>query len=438
MWWKRFQLAFIHVAAALTLLPMTSTLNRVMINELDMLATTVALLTALPYLFSPIQIAIGSYADRHPIFGLRRSPYIVFGLAMCITGAILAPGAAFAMAEQPGISLLYAVAAFGLWGMGFNFATVAYFALSSELFEERERSATMALMFGLMVASMIVMSIVIGAIVDPFTPEALQRAFYITALIAAVLTLAGVLGLEPRYDAASSRTETRHSLSDQFGVLVSSREARIFFPYLILMLAAILGQDVLLEPFAGSAFDMPVSQTTRITSIWGGAMFVTLAGATWLERRIGRRKVASLGAWLALAGFGLMIVSALLGTQSLFYGAVVVLGLGTGFATTSNLALMVDMTTPENVGLYMGAWGLASAMARLIGSVSSAVLRDTVTRLTASELPGYISVFVMMSSFLLVSLVLLPRLGKLSPDRDTEQPASLIERAALVGEAGGG
>ena len=73
---KRIQLGMIHVAVAMTLVPINSTLNRVMIKELAISATLVALLASLPYLFSPIQVAIGSFSDRHPIVGLRRSPYI--------------------------------------------------------------------------------------------------------------------------------------------------------------------------------------------------------------------------------------------------------------------------------------------------------------------------------------------------------------------------
>ena len=67
---KRIQLGLIHAAVAMTLVPINSTLNRVMIKELALSATLVAALASLPYLFSPIQVAIGSFSDRHPLFGL--------------------------------------------------------------------------------------------------------------------------------------------------------------------------------------------------------------------------------------------------------------------------------------------------------------------------------------------------------------------------------
>src|SRR5512147_1540188 len=97
---KRLQLGLIHVAVAITLVPINSTLNRVMIKELALSATLVAVLVSIPYLLSPMQVAIGSYADRHPLFGRRRSPYIAIGAVLCIGGALLAPVAAFQMASN--------------------------------------------------------------------------------------------------------------------------------------------------------------------------------------------------------------------------------------------------------------------------------------------------------------------------------------------------
>src|SRR5512145_135669 len=113
---KRLQLGLIHVAVAMTLVPINSTLNRVMIKELAISATLVALLASLPYLFSPIQVAIGSFADRHPILGLRRSPYIVLGLLLCVLGMVVAPQAAFLMAENWWTGLGLGILTFGAWG----------------------------------------------------------------------------------------------------------------------------------------------------------------------------------------------------------------------------------------------------------------------------------------------------------------------------------
>lgn len=73
-----------------------------------------------------------------------------------------------------------------------------------------------------------------------------------------------------------------------------------------------------------------------------------------MERWMTKRRVAQTGAVLAIAGFVLIAASGLLGIQAVFYAGVVLLGLGTGLSTVSNLSLMLDMTTTQ-VGLYIGA-----------------------------------------------------------------------------------
>jgi MFS transporter, BCD family, chlorophyll transporter len=78
MWRKRIQIGLVHVAISMMVVPADSTLNRIMINEMALSATMVAIMLTLPYLFSPVQLAIGSFADRHPIWGRRRSPYILW------------------------------------------------------------------------------------------------------------------------------------------------------------------------------------------------------------------------------------------------------------------------------------------------------------------------------------------------------------------------
>ena len=169
---KRFQLGLIHVAVAMTLVPINSTLNRVMIKELAISATLVAILASLPYLFAPIQVAIGSYSDHHPIFGFRRTPYILVGLILCVLGVIVSPQVAFLMAKNFPLGLLAGFLAFGAWGMGYNLSAVSYLSLASELSGEKGRGKTIATMWFMMITSIIVTAIGLSRMVDPYTPEA--------------------------------------------------------------------------------------------------------------------------------------------------------------------------------------------------------------------------------------------------------------------------
>jgi BCD family chlorophyll transporter-like MFS transporter len=432
---QRIQLGMIHVAVAMTLVPINSTLNRVMIKELAISAALVAVLASLPYLFSPIQVAIGSFSDRHPVAGYRRSPYIFLGLLMCVLGVILSPQAAFLMATDLPAGIALGVLAFGAWGMGFNFATVSYLSLASELSGERGRGRTIAIMFFMMISGIIVTAIGLSQMVDPYTPEALLRAFWAVGMAALILGLLGLVRLEKR-TVDQAEGEENYSWRTLSRFILDNPQARYFFAYLVILLAALLGQDILLEPFGGEAFGLTVQQTTRITSIWGVCVLAALLVAGALEGRAPKRGVAQIGGWGALIGFVLIALSGVLLNQSVFYTGVVLLGIGTGLSTVSNLSLMLDMTTADKVGLFIGAWGMANALSRLLGSVISGAVRDLAARLLQQPVFSYVLVFGIMALIMLISLIMLRRIDVKAFRQQAEAAPSLVERAAMAGDPG--
>jgi BCD family chlorophyll transporter-like MFS transporter len=434
MFLKQIQLGLVHVAVAMTLVPINSTLNRVMIKELAISATLVAILASLPYLFSPIQVAIGSYSDRHPLLGLRRTPYILLGLLLCVAGVALSPQAAFALHENWGLGLLLGALTFGAWGMGYNLASVSYLSLASEISGERGRGRTIAVMWFMMITSIILTAIALSQFVDPYTPEALVRSFMWVGIAALFLGLLGIAGLEKRTKSGQGQASEEYSWGVVFSALSQNRQAIHFFWYLTILLAAILGQDILLEPYGGQAFGMSVKETTRITSIWGTCVLVALLAAGFLENRLTKRGVAVLGALTAMLGFILVMASGMAASLGVFYSGVVLLGLGTGLATVSNLSLMLDMTTRESVGLFIGAWGMANAVSRLLGTVLGGAIRDIVAQILQNPLVGYQVVFGIEAAMLAVSLVMLGKINVQEFQQRANQPA-LIERAAVAGEA---
>lgn len=433
MFIKRFQLGLLHLAVAMTLVPINSTLNRVMIKELAFSATLVAVLASLPYLLSPIQVLIGSFSDRHPLFGWRRTPYIAIGLMFCVLGVVLAPLAAFVLVENFFIGLIFGLFAFGAWGMGFNFATVSYFSLATDLSGEKERGSTISVMFFMMIIGIISTSLLVSRLVDPYTPEALIRSFSIVGGLALVIGLLGLIKLEARTFSARKEQQQRYSWRVLAASILENKQATIFFVYLIILLIALLGQDILLEPYGGEAFGMPVRDTTRITSIWGIFTLVALLIAGVLERRISKRAIAYFGGSIALVGFILIAASGIMINTAVFYSGVILLGAGTGFSTVSNLSLMLDMTTAAKVGLFIGAWGMANAASRLIGALLSGVVRDILTEVLQDPVLAYVSVFVILALLLLISLLLLRRIN-VAAFREQAASSSVIERAALASD----
>lgn len=425
------RLGFLHVAVAITFVAINGVLNRIMIHDLNILSTIVAAFVIVPYVLSPVQVWIGQYSDTHPIWGYRRTPYIVVGMMLCFGGMVLTPHAALLLAENFVIGLLWGFFAFGLWGAGYNLAVVSYLSLASDLSTENQRSRTIAVMWFMMIASIIVTAVVIGRALEPYSDAQLFMVFQYAAVIGMGFVIMGLIGLEPRN--TDIVKQTRHSQRAAIRAIVNNPQARSFFIYLMLMLVAILGQDVLLEPYGAYVFDMRVDETTHLTALWGGMTLISLLLYGFiLNRMMTKKQGAFLGGSIATLGLLLIAASGVFYQFWLFQPGIAVLGFGTGIATATNLGLMLDMTTAEQAGLFIGAWGVADSLSRGVGMLLGGTVRDLVTMFSGNTTLGYVTVFSIEAVFLIVSLALLQQID-VSSFRN-HQP-DLMELAALSADA---
>jgi BCD family chlorophyll transporter-like MFS transporter len=400
-WRKVVQLALVHVGVTITVIPVTSTLNRILIADLNMSAFWVSVLVALPYLLSPFQVLIGNWADRHPLWGRHRSPWMVLGGLMASFGGYFTAHSIYWLHEHGALGLTAAVLVFVVWGIGVNVASVSYLSLVSDLSVEQPywRNRAVSVMWTLMIVSIILTSITLSRVLEPFqaifepaSQEALYTAFGAVWLAATLLVLVGSAQLEPR----STGQIVQNSADNPrvaIRLLLANPMARRFFLYMLLVLISIYAQDVVLEPFGAKALQMPVAMTTRLTSIWGVGLLATLLAGAWLIRRFGKKPSAYWGATLAACSFGGVIASGIIQNSALFMGSVFLVGLGCGLLTIASLSLMLDMTVPQAVGLYMGAWGVANFVGRAAGYILSGLLRDVVEALSGNPVAGYIAVF---------------------------------------------
>ena len=434
MFLKRVQLALIHTAVAMTLVPLTGTLNRVMIFDLGLSKTIFTFLAIFPYIFSPIQVAIGSYADRHPILGYRRTPHIFVGLILCAAGLGLSPLMVSIIQENFSLGILVGLFSFFLWGMGYHFSAVSYFSLASEISGEKGRGTTLAIMFFLMVLGIIAASQTLSYLATEPTFEALSRTFWLIAAFALVLGLFGLIKLEPRFkDSPTGHLSKTHTLREMYAVITANPTARVFFLYLLLLLAAILGQDVLLEPFGAQAFGMSIAETSRIVSYSQALTLIAFFVAGFMEGRVAKKKIAQMGNFFAILGFLLIVTSGVVRSLSVFYPGIMFLGFGTGIATVANLSLMYNLTVRAEIGLYIGAWGFSNGLSRLVGLLMAGVVADLATRVTGDPLNGYLIVFSIEALMLFIAAIMLYRIDLPAFRRQVEEP-SFVEKVAVTAE----
>ena len=150
-----------------------------------------------------------------------------------------------------------------------------------------------------------------------------------------------------------------------------------------------------------------------------------------LARRAGKIRAAAIGGVLVGAGLLLIAASGQWRIGALLVPSLVVFGFGSGISTAANLALMLDMTVPGRVGVFVGAWGVADALARLLGTLLSGVVRDGMLWATGSKATGYVSVFVLEALAVVVSLLLLPRIDV---SRFRDRATGTRDIIALAGE----
>jgi BCD family chlorophyll transporter-like MFS transporter len=432
-WRKVAQLTLVHVGVSITVLPIQSTLNRIMIADMGFPALLVGLLISLPYLLSPIQVMMGAWSDKTPIWGLHRSPWMVLGGLMAAFGCYGAGHAIYWMETDFALGLLAAVAVFTVWGLGVNIASVSYLSLATELAGQHSgwRSRSVSIMWTAMILSYIVLGILLGRWLEPFSRETLFAVFGGVWLASVLMVLVGSVRVEPQ---ASGRT-VQHSADNPvtaIQVVMANPSAQRFFVYLVLVLVSIHAQDVLLEPFGAEVLGMSVAQTSRLSSIWGIGVFVTLLGGIPLVRYWGKKPSANAGALVAAAGFASIVLCGALGTVPGFMFAILLLGLGAGLMTVANLSFMMDMVIPEAAGLYMGAWGVANFAGQAIGNILSGGLRDLAFWLTRDPIVGYSVVFGLEVVGLFIAIWLFRTISVEQFHRDAE--VRLADVLAVAGD----
>jgi BCD family chlorophyll transporter-like MFS transporter len=350
-----------------------------------------------------------------------------------VVGVSVSPQVAFLMDKNLGLGILAGLLAFGAWGMGYNLSAVSYLSLASELSGEKGRGRTVATMFFMMVIGLIATGIALSRMLTTYTPETLMSAFNAVALTALALGLLGLVRLEPRSGAANQIQSENYTIQQMISAIMSNPVARIFFVYLLLLLVALLGQDVLLEPFGAQAFGMTIEETSRLISVSGVFTLIAFLVAGALEGRVAKKTLAQTGNLGALLGLVLIVVSGVTHSLPIFYVGLVLFGFGTGISTVANLSLMFDLTVTGKVGLYIGAWGFSNGLSRLTGILLGGVVADGLTQATGQAMVGYLVVFGIEALMLFIAALMLTRIDVSTFRRQAEEP-NFIEKVALAAD----
>jgi MFS transporter, BCD family, chlorophyll transporter len=407
------QICLMQISTAILFVLLNSTLNRVMIVEFNTSATLVGILIGFHNLLAFVRPAIGFYSDTHLLFGYRRTPNILMGNLLSASGVLLSVYGASMLQEQFALAITILLAAFTLYGLGVNITGTMFYALLADSAGEKHKAKAVTVGWFVLILGCIFVSAFIGSYLEVFSVEKLISLFWIGVAASIGFTWLSILGTEKRFAGEKEIVlNKRHDIA--FGKtiksLIKNRTAYRFFLFMFVTVIAIQGQDVILEPFGAELFNMSVSQTTELTRIWGsGTMLGIVVIGLFFVNRLGKKRTTYVGCIVSALGFAAICGSAFINVTA-FKCGVFLLGVGNGALTVGTLTIMVDMTTRENAGLFMGIWGMGQALANFVANTIGGAIRDVALFITGNAYIGYSAAFTVEIIGLIAAILILRQL----------------------------
>jgi BCD family chlorophyll transporter-like MFS transporter len=390
------------------------TLNRIMIADLGMPASLVAIFFIVPMLVSPLRVWFGYRSDGYPIMGCRREPYIVLG-ALLIGLGIVAVSSLITQLSGPAALAAPVLLAFAVYGIGRNLGHNTFQALVSDRFSGRERTRAATLYEVATLLGMVMGSGIIGKVLETYDPAQLVVVAWWVALVLLVLALSAAIGQERYAIVAGGAAERARAIPFSTvlrEIVVTDPQVRRFFLLVMFTFVGTLAQDVILEPYGALVLHMNVGETTRLTSFWGlGVLISMLLSGAVLLRRFGHLTILRAGIIASILVFLGLIIAGLMGKPGLMKGMVFLMGLGTGLAGAGMLSAAISFTTRVRAGMLMGVWGVANLVGHAAGSLMGGTVVDLVRVTTGNNLAAYGTVFALEILMLIVALFLSMRVS---------------------------
>ena len=410
---RLLRLSLFQVSVGMALVLLVGTLNRVMIVEMGVPASLVAIMVALPLIFAPFRALIGFRSDTHrSALGWKRVPFIWKGTLLQFGGFAVMPFALLVLAGmgQAGkapawVGQFGAAIAFLLVGAGIHITQTVGLALATDLVPQESQPKVVGLMYVMLLLGMMVSALVFGVILSEFSPGRLIQVIQGVALTTLILNVISLWKQEPRDREAIHRPKQDHRFSDSWRMFCQGGHATRRLLAVGLGTMAFTMEDILLEPYGGEILNLSVGATTSLTATLaiGGLLGFGLASQI-LGRGADPFRMATAGAWVGVPAFVLVILAAPLAAPLLFVLGILLIGFGAGLFGHGTLTATMNLAPQNQRGLALGAWGAVQATAAGAGMALGGVIRDLVA-MFAGVYSGYMVVYSIEIILLFATLI---------------------------------
>jgi BCD family chlorophyll transporter-like MFS transporter len=409
---------------------MLGILNRVMISELGIPPLVTAGVIAMHQLVAPARVWFGQLSDAYPVGGTHRTGYVWLGAGAFALSAWGVVQVTWQVAAQIALGWTWVTWAwvavlglgFALYGLALSASSTPFAALLVDISDEDNRSQLVGVVWSLLVVGTIAGAIAGSMLLEQVDVDAatavvqasVNRLFTLVPLAVVGLAVLSTAGIERRFSRYRLRSqvverEDQITLGRALRVLTASPQTGLFFSFLLCMTLGLFMQEPVLEPYGGTVFAMPIAATTQLNAYWGTGTLLGL-GVTgfWVVPRLGKRPTTLLGCGLTALGFLGIMLAGWVRQVWLFTLMVFAFGVAAGVTTTGALTLMLDLTLAETAGTFIGAWGLAQALARALATLCGGGLLELGSNWFGAEsFWAYVPVFGTQIVLLLTAATLL-------------------------------
>jgi BCD family chlorophyll transporter-like MFS transporter len=427
------RLSLFQVSVGMASVMLLGTLNRVMIVELGVAATVVAVMCALPVLVAPFRALLGFRSDTHrSAIGWKRIPYIWFGSLWQMGGLAVMPFALIVLSGDQMVGPAWAgevlaAMAFLMTGVGLHMTQTAGLALAADRATPETRPRVVAFLYVAFLAGMAVSAVIVGGLLTDFSQLRLVRVVQGAALATLILNLIALWRQEAMAPmSVEERAAPRPRFRDAWDDYASGGHAGRLLLVVALGTLAFNMQDVLLEPYGGEILGLSVSATTYLTALWaGGALMGFVMAGRDLQRGHNPYRIAGRGILVGIGAFSAVVLSDPMHSPALFYAGAAGIGLGSGLFAVATLTAAMSTGEGAGRGLALGAWGAAQATAAGLAVALGGTIRDAVGSLAeaghmgaslASPATGYSFVYHLEIGLLFATLIVLGPLVRTAPN----------------------
>ena len=432
---RLLRLSLFQVTVGMALALMVGTLNRVMIVEMGVRASIVALAIATPLVISPLRALIGFKSDHHrSAFGWRRVPYIWFGTLVQFGGLSIMPFALLLLGSDHDapqwLGPAAAALSFLLVGAGLQTVQTAGLALATDLAPQEARPRVVALMYVMLLVGMVGSGLVFGLLLSDYSQVKLIQVVQGAALVTLVVNIAALWKQEPRDRQRAGVHPAQTSFLPAWSAFIQPRKTKRFLVAMGVGAAAFSMQDVVLEPYGGEVLKLSVADTSALTSVLAARSLVAYwVAARLLSKGLDPFRLAAYGVLVGLPAFALVLLSGPVDAPMLFRIGAALIGFGSGLFAVATLVAAMSLDEKASTGLALGSWGAVQALSSGLAMSVGGLVRDGVSTLaTAGSLgpvlstpwTGYAAVYQIELVLLLATLVAIGPLARLARSAQTK------------------